>query len=267
VIGVRRIATESGIPVIEDAAQAAGGSLHDVRLGALGDVAILSFARGKGTTGAAGGAILVRTPELADWTKTARTELPIGSRGKVDVFTLAAQRVLSHPVLYTLPASVPWLKLGEMVYHPPRPPRAMSAASAAVLRWTLQLETQDVAGRRVRAADLLARVGGITGVAAIRPIPGGKPGFLRLALIDQTGSRTLRADLGAIRGYPITLDEHPQLQSILHIGERAGKGSNFLRDHLFTTPTHARVSPSDIVGIANWLNSSALSAPILAPAT
>jgi hypothetical protein len=265
-IGVGELAAEEGIPVIEDAAQGAGGTLHGVPLGGLGDLAILSFGRGKGTTGGSGGAILVRTPALADWTKNVRKDLPVSSRGASEVLSLAAQRVLSHPNLYALPASLPGLKLGEMVYHPPRQPRAMSGASSAILRWTLQLEKRDVSERRARATDLLSRVREIPGVLAVRSIPGGESGYLRLALIDRDGTRSPRADLGALRGYPMTLDEHPQLQPLLRTGERAGKGSRFLRESLFTAPTHSHVGQSDLASLTEWLDAGELESRDLAAA-
>lgn len=266
-IGVQKLAAEQGIPVIEDAAQAAGGTLHGAPLGSLGDVAILSFGRGKGTTGGSGGAILARTPAMADWTNSVRADLHPGSRGRMDVLSLAAQRVLSHPYLYALPASTPGLKLGEMVYHPPRRPRGMSAASAVILRWTLELETQEVSGRRARANDLLSRMREIADVTAVRPIPGGESGFLRLALIDQTGTRMPSTDLGALRGYPLTLDQHPQLQPLLLAGERAGKGSYFLRDRLFTVPTHSHVGLSDRMRLTAWLGRGELGSRVFAAAT
>ena len=46
--GVRALTSRAGIPVLEDAAQAASGSLDGQPLGSLGDVSILSFGRGKG---------------------------------------------------------------------------------------------------------------------------------------------------------------------------------------------------------------------------
>ena len=254
VSGVGGLAAEQGIPVIEDAAQGAGGTLCGALLGSLGDVAILSFARGKGTTGGSGGAVLVRTPALAEWTRSARSDLKAGSRGGVKVLSLAAQRLLSHPSLYRLPASIPALRLGEMVYHPPRPPRAMTAASAAVLRWTLGLEEREVSNRRARARELLSHMREMPNVVPARPIAGGQSGFLRLALLDSSGTMMPRTDLGALRGYPMTLDQHPQLKPLLLSGERAGKGSQFLRDRLFTIPTHAGVDQSDLVRLYEWLD-------------
>jgi dTDP-4-amino-4,6-dideoxygalactose transaminase len=256
VIGVRELAAEHGIPVIEDAAQGAGGTLLDQLLGSLGDVAILSFARGKGTTGGSGGALLVKTPALAEWTSRERALLPAGSRGGMEVVSLAAQRFLSNPNLYPLPTAIPALKLGEMVYHPPRQPRAMSAVSAAILRWTLAIEPQEVSNRRTRAKELLSRVRATSDIVVARPIPGGESGFLRLAVIDNAGTRLPRTDLGALRGYPMTLDQHRQLWPFLLAGERAGKGSQLLRDGLFTIPTHSYVGASDLALLADWLETS-----------
>jgi perosamine synthetase len=267
VIGVRELAAEQGIPVIEDAAQGAGGTLRNQLLGSLGDLAILSFARGKGTTGGSGGALLVKTAALAEWTTRTRGLLHAGSRGGMEVVSLAAQRLLSNPHLYSVPAAIPGLQLGKMVYHPPGQPRAMSDVSAAILRWTLALEPEEVSRRRVRAKDILSRARAISDMAAARPIPGGESGFLRLAVIDHVGTRFPRNDLGVVRGYPMTLDQHPQLWPLLLSGERAGKGSRLLRDALFTAPTHARVSPSDLTRLVDWLETPELESQLFAPAS
>jgi perosamine synthetase len=267
VIGVRELAAEQGIPVIEDAAQGAGGTLRDQLLGSLGDVAILSFARGKGTTGGSGGALLVKTPALAEWTARIRELLPAGSRGGMEVVNLAAQRLLSNPHLYSLPAAIPGLKLGEMVYHPPGQPRAMSAVCAAILRWTLALEPAEVSNRRARAKGILFRARGVSDITPARPIPGGESGFLRLAVIDNAGTRFPRIDLGVVRGYPMTLDQHPQLWPLLLSGERAGKGSQMLRDGLFTFPTHAHVDASDLTQLSDWLETPEMEPQLLVSAS
>ena len=254
VIGVRNLAAEHGIPVIEDAAQGAGGSLCGARLGSFGDVTILSFARGKGTTGGSGGAILAKTPALAEWLRVARADLKPGLHGGLDVLNLAAQRLFSHPSLYRFPASVPGLKLGEMVYRAPRPPRAMSAASAAVLRSTLELEEREISNRRQRARYLLSRLRAGPRVASVRAIMGGEPGFLRLPLLDTYGRLRPRPDLGVLHGYPMTLEEHQPLRPLLLGGERAGTGARQLRDNLFTAPTHSGVDWSDLDQVSRWLN-------------
>jgi len=253
VLGVEEIAAEHGIPVIEDAAQGAGGTLRGGLLGTFGDVAILSFGRGKGMTTGSGGAVLVRTPEHVRWTKRMLAQLGVGSGGGREVMTLAAQSLLGHPSMYRFPASIPALRLGEMVYHPPTEPRPMAAAAAAILGSALEMDEREVQYRRTRANEMLSLIAESHPVVPVRPIVGGESGFLRLAFLD-TGSRRLpHFTLGVLRGYPMTLEQHPQLQPMLLPGERAGKGSEALRDRLFTLPTHSRVNRSDLTRLAKWL--------------
>ena len=59
--------------------------------------------------------------------------------------------------------------------------------------------------------------------------------------------------MGAVRGYPLTLEEHEQLRPILLGGERAGQGAETLRSSLFTLPVHSRVTALDIARLCAWL--------------
>jgi len=253
VLGVEAIAAEHGTPVIEDAAQGAGGVLRGRLLGSFGDVATLSFGRGKGMTSGSGGAVLVRTPELAGWTRSMHAEMGVASGGGREVMTLAAQSLLAYPSMYRLPASIPALKLGEMVYHPPREPRPMAAAAAVILASALRMDEREVKYRRAHAKMILGLVANSHSVLPVQPIAEGESGFLRLALLDTGSHRVPQPTIGALRGYPMTLEQHPQLQPILLPGERAGKGSESLRDRLFTLPTHSRVNLSDLARLEQWL--------------
>jgi DegT/DnrJ/EryC1/StrS aminotransferase family len=256
IVGVRALAAARGIPVIEDAAQGAGGTLNGAKLGSIGDISILSFGRGKGMTAGSGGALLVRTPRLAQWIHRVRAELRPAERGGREIVALAAQWLFVRALLYRLPAAIPTLKLGEMVYKLPQPPRTMRLAAAAVLPTALRMDPEEVHARSVRARNLLSRINGVSRFRPIRAIADGEPGFLRLALVDAGGHTLPPTMLGAIRGYPLTLEQHQQLRSLLIPGERAGDGSVFLRDHLFTVPTHSRVAGSDVLRLTNWIATS-----------
>jgi perosamine synthetase len=253
VSGVREIALERGIPVIEDAAQGAGGTLHTRLLGSLADISVLSFGRGKGMTSGAGGAVLVKTPQLASWIHQARNELGVAPAGGLELIALGAQLLLAHPYVYRLPASVPGLKLGEMVYHPPSAARPMTLAAAAVLDTALRLDPVEVKARRLRAHQLLDSIAKSSSSVSVHAITGGDPGFLRLALLSVKRNRMPRPSIGVLRGYPMTLEQHQPLRAALIPGERAGKGSQHLRDNLFTMPTHSQVGRGDLARIAAWL--------------
>lgn len=245
VVAVSNLAAQYGVPVIEDAAQGAGAALRGQRLGTFGDVSILSFGRGKGITGGSGGALLVRSPALADWSVIARDSLGGPSRSGVELASVIAQRLLAHPNLYALPAALPALRLGEMVYLPPRPPRAMSATCAAILLHSLQQEEEEAAARRARGLALVERIGRHSLARPVRAVNGGEPGYLRLAILHSQPINP-RVDLGVVRGYPMTLDEHAALSSRLLKGERAGSGSRLLRDRLLTIPTHRHFTLGDL---------------------
>lgn len=257
VASVQELAAPQGIPVIEDAAQAAGGTLRGKRSGALADVSILSFGRGKGTTAGSGGAVLVRTPSLAQWIQLARFSLANGSSGGREIGVLAAQWMFARPSLYRIPASIPALKLGEMVYRSAREPRSISAAAAAILPMALDMEEGEVAYRRTRAAEILSMIGVTRRLLPIRPLVGADPGYLRLAFLDNVGDASTNDGLGVLRGYPMTLEQHEHLQPVLAPGERAGKGAELLRDRLLTAPTHSRVRDEDIAQLGEWLAGSA----------
>jgi hypothetical protein len=115
------------------------------------------------------------------------------------------------------------------------------------------MDEREVQLRRTRAKVMLSLVANSHSVLPVHPIVEGESGFLRLALLDTGSLRVPQPTLGALRGYPMTLEQHPQLQPVLLPGERAGKGSDFLRDRLFTLPTHSRVNGSDLARLEKWL--------------
>lgn len=267
VSGVRELASRAGIPVIEDAAQAAGGTLRGARLGALADISILSFGRGKGVTAGSGGALVLRSQHFADLNREAGLALGSARRGGREIVALAAQWILARPLVYRIPAGIPALKLGEMVYRPASEPRAMSLAAASMLPAALAMEQAEVASRRARAKTIMSSVGDQRRLAPSRPVAGGDPGYLRLALLDHTGDILPNATLGAVRGYPMTLDQHQQMGSLLLANEKAGAGSALLRDRLFTVPTHSRVRAVDVHRLIGWISQRAEHYPIEAWAT
>jgi dTDP-4-amino-4,6-dideoxygalactose transaminase len=249
---VATLAATHGVPVIEDAAQGAGGILHGRRLGGFGAISVLSFGRGKGMTGGNGGALLAVAAEWEPAVSGLADRLSAVRSGWADLAGAAAQWVFGRPALYGIPASVPALRLGEMIYRPAHEPATMSNAAAALLCTALPASEREVLARRRHSATLERATLDGTAVTAIRPIPGGVSGQLRFPVLDQ-GRRAAAPELGVFRGYPRTLAEQEELRPALHVGEPALEGAAELRRSLFTLPTHGKVSAKDLHRLRTWL--------------
>ncbi|HKP29734.1 MAG TPA: DegT/DnrJ/EryC1/StrS family aminotransferase, partial [Gemmatimonadales bacterium] len=180
----------TGITVIEDAAQGSGATLNRRPLGSFGPLAVLSFGRGKGVTGGHGGALLVN----AGWRGGSdQSDLFAGARGTGEIVSLKAQWILARPSLYRLPASLPFLRLGDTVYRPPAPLGRMSAASAAVVERSWQERGGEISQRQRNADWLLDQ--GIDGV--VTPMAGAVSGWLRLPVMARSGAQVAERSLGA----------------------------------------------------------------------
>lgn len=253
VAGVTRIAAEAGVSVIEDAAQGAGGTLEGARLGALAPLSILSFGRGKGITGGRGGALLLRDAALSE--RAAALRLGEPPRGWRDATVASAQWLFGRPSLYSLPASVPMLRLGEMVYHPAHEPSSLSHAAAALVRDALTYDDVEASLRRRYAAEMVKGTKAARGVEPVRVIAGGEGGYLRAAVRNRLG-RPIDPRLGMAIGYPLTLMEQSELRSQLCIGEREHPGARELRRTLVTLPTHRFLSVRERELLAQWVRGS-----------
>jgi hypothetical protein len=248
---VRRLASERGVSVIEDAAQAASASLLGRRLGSLGDLSVLSFGRGKGLCAGGGGALLGFEERWASAIDAIR--LPGPGRGWSGLAKTAVQWALGRPSLYAAPSMLPWLHLGEMVYHEAGEPTAMSSGSTALLRSAFDLEGDALMRRRLVAAALDGAAPSAPRLATTVPIAGAEPGYLRYAVRDLSGSRPASASLGVVRPYPRATSEQPEMAPVLMPGEPATPGALTLARSLFTLPVHRFVNRGDIGAMERWL--------------
>ena len=247
---IQGVAAEHGVPLIEDAAQSAGARMGGTRIGAFGHLTVLSFGRGKGTTGGSGGALLMR-----DHPALTRSRVQVDGpspRGFRDILTLAATWLLARPSVYALPSSLPMLRLGEMVYHPPRQPRPISRAAASLAAAALDLDARELALRRSNAERLRDAAEAGARFTPVQPVPGGSAGYLRFAVLDSRPSGG-NGSLGVMRGYPIMLAEHVATRAILARAPDPHPGAAMLRDRLLTLPVHSRMSVHDRERLVHWL--------------
>lgn len=231
--------------VIEDAAQAVGGSLDGRPLGAFGDFGVLSFGRGKGMTGGGGGALVANGREAADLVDGLVSTVGSAGRGANSLFSTGAQWLLARPSLYAVPASLPFLQLGATVFRAPHPPHGMSAASAGVLARTIGMEEAEGAARRSNAGRLQQ----LAGPWSI-PVTSGQPGYLRFPLLLPEHLAGLREwpaarRLGVMPGYPVPLPQLPESP----FPRSPAPGAGALAARLATLPVHSLLREEDLAGI------------------
>ena len=252
------LAQRHGAVLIEDAAQGTGGSFAGKPLGAWGDLAVLSFGRGKGMTGGGGGALLANsTAGVAVFPRLHALAAPQSNAGLMS--RLAAQAVLSHPLLYGVPSAIPSLRLGETVYHAPSAPAGMARSSAGVLARQAAVCAEEATCRRANAARLLRRVQGLPGWSAPRAPEASEPGHLRLPLLREPGLARAGGDPGAARrlgvmpGYPRELAQLPGFGDRVRNLSAGRAGTAELLRSLLTLPTHSRLAPRDLDALESWL--------------
>lgn len=253
---IRALVDGVGGILVEDAAQGAHGRWRGRWLGSLGDLSVLSFGRGKGWTGAGGGALLARGPLAGggEWSVE-----PAGP-GWRTLAKAGAMGILGVPAVYGVPRRLPFLGLGETHYHPPAPPGAMGAVEAALILASEEAAESEAGLRRRNAAELARRLAEVAGVRIPTPVEGGDPGFLRFPVLLPPARHPhppvgIRFGIGA--SYPIPLPRLEPLRSRIVGGPWKVPGAEELSSCLITLPTHSGVSGADREGIVDALSAGA----------
>ena len=255
---VNRLAADTGTVVIEDAAQAAGGMLHNRPVGSQSSLAMLSFGRGKGLTGGSGGALLANDDEGVRVLERARALLSERRRGWPELLTIAAQLLLEHPNLYGLPAALPFLRLGETIYREPRPLRPPARVSCSIVAATWTLAEREVEVRRRNAKRLLMELRWKPGFEIVTTPAHARPGYLRLPVLASPEARRWVADvtarrLGVMPGYPTVLSDLEEFAPRCLNRDAGFPGARLLASRLCTLPTHGGLRIRDLDRLEQWI--------------
>jgi perosamine synthetase len=255
--GVKSFCRDKGIFVIEDAAQAMGAVSRGRRLGTLGDAGFFSLGRGKNLTCGSGGIIITDSDPIAGAIQKEYSR--IKSAGALEsVRTLLYAiilKIFTHPALFWFPSGLPFLKLGETVFHEDFKIRKLSGVQAALLTgWQKRLETAN--RRRGDNARFFCDSLGLKAWKG-RPLP-----VLRLPLLvrdKQTRDRLLsaarREGLGISRMYPSPVDEIEEIRNWFR--GRTFPRSKDIAERIVTIPTHHLLSGEDRSRIVSLIRKTA----------
>jgi dTDP-4-amino-4,6-dideoxygalactose transaminase len=242
---IREICRQNKIVVLEDAAQAMGGTYKGRKLGTLGEVGFFSLGRGKNITCGSGGIIVTDSDAIAEAISREYRRLHVSNfANDAKEFTkLALMTVFVHPSLYWLPAGIPFLELGQTFFYEDFPVRRLSRMNVAVLEgWENHLERVNRERSR-RTASWITCLG----------LPGrGMESIPCLRLPVLAGSASLRERLLALSAkhgfglsplYPHPINEINQMKG--HLNGKAVPKAREVSERLLTLPTHAFVSEKD----------------------
>lgn len=258
---LRRLLQDSRITVVEDAAQAMGETWEEgMKLGTLGDVSFFSLGRGKGFSTVEGGVILTNKDDIAERLKCLVADLPsYCSWELLNLFLKAVALMLFlHPLLFWIPLSMPFLKLGETLFDPNFPIQRMSSFQAGLARnWRARLQKlQD--GRKKNVDRWIAvlealEIHGFSfqnrlGLGLIRfPVRVGD--FeKREALLRESRRR----GLGIMPVYPNSIDGLPELKRRIE-AQKFPVAKSCVQE-LITLPTHHYLAEKDVKEIRRLLS-------------
>ncbi len=251
---IDEIAKESGCFRIDDAAQSFGAVSGDGPSGMLGDVGFFSLGRGKNLSTLSGGIIVTNDSALGE--RLAGLVDELGRGGLPDDWLLVAKlgvySLLLRPWLYWLPASLPFLGLGETVYDEEFSIERLSRVQASLGELMIgRLKTLN--DQRAAIANKIAAA--LVGSGKYQ-IPGydaqlSRP-YLRLPVLaadksarDKVIEKLRSRGVGASTMYPDIVANIKELQPHLVADNRSFPGAREVVNRLFTLPTHGYMRTRD----------------------
>jgi len=240
------IAQKTGAPLIEDAAQALGGSIHGNRLGTIGDFGFYSFGRGKPLPIGGGGALIGK-----DVNVLSELELKLTNKGYVSLMFTAITQVLSSPQFYWIPEMLP-LGLGETIFDTDFNISAMQpvmqnlADNSIGILDDLNIHRRDIAKTYAEAFNY----------KCIIPIPdGGSAVYTRFPLMAGPGPIPKKLKrLGVRRMYPKAIADEKTIKPYLADQEASTPGASEIAQNLLTLPTHKGITENLAKEIAHKVN-------------
>ncbi|MGI0034442.1 MAG: DegT/DnrJ/EryC1/StrS family aminotransferase [Nitrososphaera sp.] len=259
---LRRLAHDPDVTVVEDAAQAMGEAWDGRKLGTLGDVSFFSLGRGKAFSTVEGGVILTDRDDIAEKLERHVADLLCYSLGELLNLVLKAVvlTLFLRPLLFWIPRSMPFLKMGETLFEPHFPMRKMSSFQAGLTRnWRARL--QKFLERRKKNVDrwiVVLRTQGFHGLGFQNCPELGLIRFpIRLTKLETRRfllKESEKKGLGIMPVYPNTIAGIQGLKGF--VGAQAFPVAETCARGLVTLPTHNYLTQRDITEISRLLSNA-----------
>lgn len=244
--------------LIDDSAQAFGAKIGERPAGSFGDAGILSFGRGKNITTGNGGAAVIRHAGVKNQAASIiKAQMTSGGPSVFDKAQMIVYKSCFSRHLFWIPASLPFLKLGETVYDTAFDLSLLSPDRGGRGMLMLAQYPSILAGRRKVAAGYRERLAGANGLNLTESTEGRISADLRFPVILADKSRRARIlaegkKFGISGMYPDTVSSVPQLAPWL-VRSPETPVARLVADQLITLPTHFGITLVDIDRISRFL--------------
>ncbi len=255
--GLRKLVQDPGIMVVEDAAQAMGAFWGGRKLGTHGDVSFFSLGRGKALSTVEGGVILTNRDDIAEALHRHINHIPKYNLWQLGCLVLKALglMLLTHPWLFWIPQSLPFLTLGQTLFEPGFPMLRMSSFQAGLtVNWSERLEEMQDSRRRNVSRWIAVLQANANRRSRLRNFP--SMGLLRfpISMHDSEKRRSLLKEsalkgLGIAAVYPDSINRLPGLG----IPGTTFPVAESFAGQLVTLPTHGYVTQKDVTAIGRLL--------------
>ncbi|VAW73242.1 DegT/DnrJ/EryC1/StrS aminotransferase [hydrothermal vent metagenome] len=257
------ITREHGVFLVDDAAQSMQARIAGRFSGTWGIAGLFSLDKGKNITAIQGGMIVTENNELENIIVQRYSRLP--ENGHVsnikEYIKLLVYFSLLHPSLYWMPASLPFLHLGETRYEDDYPINRLPRTLAAISNHQLSRVEAITAIRLGNAERYIQTLGNTSGPGRFSIIDGAEPVFLRypVRMKDKQARRNFLgeyAGLGVTASYPQSISDVEEIRSVIRIQNEQTPNARQIAREIVTLPTHAYVRPGDIENICKELVSA-----------
>ena len=245
------------IKIVEDSAQAFPRNTQNYQ----GDVVIHSFGRGKPVSVLGGGAVVCRDQALNTIFEKIHAELvPQKSNALMTQLKARVYNILLSPRCYWLPEALPFMKLGQTVFHPLNDIERMDDYRQSILGSNIENYQQKSLAAQQNIATMLKAFHSqeITDLAQNAGLTPDTPLLRYPILLPDHAARELlyselsQQHLGASKLYQHTL---PNIEAMPAIwaGSHFPVAETFAK-RLITLPTHSNLSEKAITTIAGLID-------------
>lgn len=252
--GINRIAKTHGVWVIDDAAQSLGASLDGEKSGTMGDVGLLSLARGKIISSYEGGIIVTNSDEIAQRLGTG----PLFKNGRQFpppnvLLKLFCYSLFLHPQIYWIPSQLPFLKLGVSKFDQDFTIEGLSRVQISIASFMFKGLGCFNKRRRENTQRLIEGIMENSGLIIPQALKNSCPVYLRFPLLvmsqrvrEAIYTNLLENGIGVTRMYPSGIHRIQGIGQYLVNGEGRFPQADLAASFLLTLPTHPLLRQREI---------------------